>query len=191
MKFYLFILLFLSNIAFGLEAKITKMNGEIFLNNKKITTPKKLRPNDLVEAKGKKSFFIVRYSNGSRFLIKNGKLKIQNISLKKNNIQLLRGSIYSYVNPQGKENFSVQTKRAVFGVRGTKFNIEETDEQSYLCVCDGLVEVKKGNESHMAKDNSDVFVTNKMKVGIPSKSMWKNAQEGFKDLGFIIPGRSK
>lgn len=53
------------------------MNGSIIVDDKPIVEKIKLEPGNILEARGKKSFVIGVYDDGSRFLLKNGKLIIK------------------------------------------------------------------------------------------------------------------
>ncbi|EQC46651.1 FecR domain-containing protein [Bacteriovorax sp. Seq25_V] len=139
------VVLFLSLEIWAQSAKVLRLHGDVFLNDVPVTAGKKLSAGDVLNAKGKSSFFVVEYNNGTRFMLKQGILKIVSLGELEDTVELKEGTIFTKVKKSltGKTNFSVRTSKASMGVRGTQFFIQELSDESYLCVCEGSVEVKK------------------------------------------------
>lgn len=170
--------------------KLERFKGEVKLNNVLLKKIVPIKVGDQLEAMNKKSFFIIRYKDGSRFILRYGKIKLKENSGIKREVNLINGLFHSFVNPKSKKPFTVKTNNATMGVRGTKFYIEEKPEESYLCVCDGEVEVKTNYSSIIVKPTQDIKVTpktKKLKVLKASKDMWIMTVDGFKELGFNAP----
>ena len=137
----------LFTLASGMDmARLTLVKGNVLINGEKITSPQGIKEGDLLKAKGPRSLFAVLYQDGSRFLVRNGELRIEKLKKKETEMSLLKGTIYSYLKKKNKGNknqMTIRTKTASYGVRGTKFYVTEEDEKSYLCVCEGSVEAMK------------------------------------------------
>jgi len=178
-------------------AKIITLSGEVYLNGKILSTQEKntsLNAGDTLKAQDSKSFFIVEYRDSSRFMIRNGEIKIKELAKENSTIKLLRGTIFSYVNPTAIHKFKVETKKASFAVRGTKFWLQEDHKESYLCVCEGVVAVRNNNSLMLVNAGEDSHVANSLEALRKSKSndlMWKMATEGFKSMGVPVTSRPK
>ncbi len=191
MKFLILTLLFSQSL---FAAKLIKFKGDVTINNIEAVKGQMIKTGDTIEAVGGKSFALVHYEDGSRFMIKKGLLVINELDEKKNknNLSLIRGIIFSYVKPNSSNKLSIKTKDASMGVRGTKFWLEADDKKTYLCVCDGAVEVTNGRGSATVKRNQDITLTSandKLKVTPPNKLMWDMAAEGFEQLGVKVKDR--
>lgn len=174
-------------------ARLMKVGGEVFVNEKRVTKPQKIKEGDRLKAVGKKSFFVVLYKDKSRFMIQNGELKVEELSAKEetSTFQLISGYMFSYVNPKNKKKkkFNVKTNNASFGVRGTKFFVSiEKDNSSYLCVCDGKVAVNKKQEKIIVGKGEDLTVKEgqKMSIAKANDQMWLMAKENFAKMGLTI-----
>ena len=178
-------------------AKIITLSGKVSLNGKILSPQSKNTPlstGDLLKTQDTKSFFIVEYRDHSRFMIRNGEINIKQLDTDHSTIKLLRGTIFSYVNPTAIHKFKVETKKASFAVRGTKFWLQEDDKESYLCVCEGVVAVKNNNSLMLVNAGEDSHVANPLESLRKSKSndtMWKMATEGFKSMGVPVTSRPK
>jgi hypothetical protein len=137
---------------------------------------------------------IIRYKDGSRFLFKEGLLIIKSVNekSKENKLSLIKGLIYSFTVPNSNNKFEVTTKAATMGVRGTKFWLKVDGDESYLCVCDGKVEVSNEKKSVMVNRNQDITVntnSTKLEVSPPSNLMWTRALSGFEQLELEVQDR--
>ena len=178
-------------------AKIITLSGNVSLNEKIVSTQAKNTPlnaGDTLKAQDSKSFFIVEYSDRSRFMIRDGEINIKQLATENSTIKLLRGTIFSYVNPTATHKFKVETKKASFAVRGTKFWLQEDHKESYLCVCEGVVAVRNNNSLMLVNAGEDSHVANSFEALRKNKSndlMWKMATEGFKSMGVPVTSRPK
>lgn len=185
-------LLALSTFTFGAELK--RFNGNVTVNGEQPVKGQMLALGDVLVANGKSSFFLVQYKDGSRFMIKNGELKVEKLDQKKkvSLYHLVKGGLFLFINPKSNRDFGIKTKNVSMAVRGTKFWIKETEEESYLCVCDGIVETSNSAGTKLVKDNQDVRIRDynaPIEVTIPSEQMWKLALEGLKELGVEVDSR--
>lgn len=102
-----------------------------------------------------KSMVDIKYPEGHVFRLKSGaRLSIageKTANLK--TLNLLKGKAFLHFQKDSDANeFKIHTKTAVAGVRGTKFLLEDRDGATYLCVCEGVVELHKPD----AKDGRTV-----------------------------------
>lgn len=152
-------------MSLGFEAIITQVRGDVYIDGTKANKGDKLIKDQIIEAKTTKSFFVVEYSDGTRIMIKDGKFKMGVISTNNNEIELMSGTIYAKVKPSKNkklkefEKLIIKTRTASMGVRGTMFYITQEVDNSYLCVCEGIVETRnlKG-ESILVNENEDIKV---------------------------------
>ena len=174
-------------------ASLDRHRGSVSLNGKTdLTKGQAIKAGDRLIARGPKSFFIVKYDNGSRFLVRDGELTIDKLKNKSSEVGLLRGTFLSFVDPKSKQSFKVKTRTASLGVRGTKFWVSESREETYLCVCKGDVEIANETGRLVVSENEDIRVKSKgqkLAKSTASDMMWNMAVDGFKELGFTIPRR--
>ena len=180
----LLIFLFISNLS--IAQTLTRFTGQVFLNSQKVQSPQVVKTGDLILADGKKSFFVLEWPDGSKEIHRNGSIKIEEQNVEKRNQHILRGLTHFFVNPKTSSQYNVSTNSTVMGVRGTKFFIQESKDETYLCVCSGkvqasnqkgLVDVLKGDDLIVEDKNSPLKTTRANKI------MWKMALEGFRALG--------
>lgn len=174
-------------------AKIINFQGDIFFNNEKISDFLTLEQGGVLRASGKKSFVIVKFKDGSKSILKDGEITIQESKMKSTKINLLKGLLSSVIDPKKKTKFLVKTKSGTLGVRGTKFLVQESDLETYLCVCEGEVEasnkfakvsVNPGEDVHLSLESKD------LKVSQASSAMWKMSLEQFSLMGVKVAPRN-
>lgn len=190
---YKFILSFcLAFSVLGSEGKITKVIGDVFLNDIKIEANvnvyKEVHEGDKIKAIGDKSLFIVKLTDGIKYLVKNGEIIIKSQKEDKNLLELNFGQIFTKVTPKKeapKSRLEIKTRSASMAVRGTEFYIEELPAKpTYLCVCHGTVEAKnvKG-ESILVYKNEDILISDGLLKKTKATDMMINmAQDILKDL---------
>lgn len=166
-------------------ATLSHMAGEVTVNGQPAKLGDELDVGTKVVVKGEKSWVDFKFQNGHVIRSTEGELKVEDINPEKTLISLIRGKLFAYVKKLGSaETFKVKTKRASFGVRGTKFLIEETKQKSYLCVCEGEVEAVRGKVKVSVKKNQDLDVKDKgaLKV-IDAPGMGKMLEDMMKSMG--------
>ena len=64
-------------------------------------------------------------------------------------------------------------------------------EETYLCVCEGEVEVKRDDQKMSVKRSEDIHVTkeNELKISQANDDMWNMALEGFKLMDVSVKAR--
>lgn len=97
-------------------------------------------------------------------------------------LELIKGSIFSRVNPKsfkGKTPLRIKTKAAVSGVRGTEFFVsygpDKKPDDTWVCVHEGMVEVSsvKGDSKQLVPAGKGVSVTfGDAKVSKPEALAW-------------------
>lgn len=193
MKYIMMLSFLLSATSVVRGAVLDRYKGKVTIRGKTSLSPgQKLQAGDHIIASGEKSFFVVKYLDGSRFLVRNGELKIKKMQQKSSRVGLLRGTFLSFVQPDSQHDLKVETRTAALGVRGTKFWASESDKDTYLCVCEGEVEVKNDIDSVVVAKNEDIRVSSrdqKLVKSIANNMMWNMAVDGFKELGIVIRPR--
>ena len=179
-------LLFLTQSALAAIGTIGKIHGKVLIDGKVAKLDQKIETNSQVEAQDKKSFVVIDFFNGSRILLRNGKVNFKGSEGKDSVMDLASGEIFSYLREDVGLTQKVKTKNAVMGVRGTKFYVNESDADTYLCVCDGKVEIKNEKSTALVSKNEDVHAS---KGQAFSKSganamMQDMAWDEFKEAGF-------
>lgn len=189
-KFILLILL-LANFAFaeGNTFKVKKLGGQVTYLGKTIAVDEQLSPGSVIEVENKEGSFVdLSHSEGHHLRLKKGaKLKLELSDPKEPHLlDLLYGQLYVFYR-KGKEAkpLNIKTRTAVAGVRGTKFLIEEKDEGSYYCVCDGVIEVTKEGVTRQVKKDEDLRSRPGKPLGVPkvSPDMGKMTESEFKSMG--------
>lgn len=189
---WILLVLFSFSVFAKFEAKIVKSHGVVKVDGKKAKKNQLVEKGQVISALGKKNFFIVKYSTGTSFLIRDGELLVEAVQPKATTFQLLNGTIHSYVNKKTDKNVTIKTKRASFGVRGTKFWLRESVSESYLCVCEGKVEVENDKGKISVERNQDLHVRTgeELQTTAPTDFMWSMATEGLKEMGIDVEPRS-
>jgi len=185
---FLFLLLVTTNL-FAKEAKIVRLKGEVTVSGKVVKLGDNIKEGAEVVASGKSSFVQLKFADGSMILLKDGVLKIERPQSKNSNsIKFMKGVMFVFKNNQSKNKFTVKTKNAAMGVRGTKFYVMESDQDSYLCVCHGTVEVTNTKGSININKKEDIHVTQNglLKKTVANKMMWMVATQGFKEMGIPV-----
>lgn len=168
LKFFTFLLLLvLSNMSFAFEAIVTQVRGEVYVDTVKALKGAKLVKDQIIEARDRKSYFVIEYTDGTKIMIKDAKIRVGIVSTDKNEIELLNGSLYAKVKPINDKKLRkfdklvIKTRTASMGVRGTRFFITEEKESSYLCVCEGVVEARTlSGKSLLVNKNEDLKIFN-------------------------------
>lgn len=172
------------NSSAGLVAVATldKMNGQVMVNGNPAKDGDELDVGTKVKIKGADSWVDFKFQNGHVIRAHAGEFKVIDINPEKTLIQLVRGKLLALVKKLGpSETFRVKTKRAAFGVRGTKFMIEETSAKSYLCVCEGIVEASRGKAKVSVKKDQDLNIQNAGALKVQdSPAMGKMVEDMFK-----------
>ena len=173
-------------VSFNLEAAtVRNIKGTVTVNSVKIDKEKKVGSGDQIAAIGKGSSVQIFFEDGSRSLLRNGKLSItEEVPQEKTLLNLARGILFTS-KEKGKSNLEVKTKNAVMGVRGTKFYIEENPDDTYLCVCEGVVAIQNDKATTLVERNEDVHTDKNasLKKAPASDMMLDMAWDGFKEMG--------
>lgn len=176
--------------SFGAEsvASVTRLSGEVFVNGSALKLEDSLKVGDKLKAVGKKSFIQFKTIYGSVILLKDGELNLINLQKKSSLVDLVKGEFFHYMKEKTDRSFTVKTKSAVLGVRGTKYYISERDDESYLCVCEGRVEAIRDDEKELISKDEDLHI----KAGEPlkklkaNKMMIKMTASGFEEMGYPV-----
>lgn len=144
-----------SAVADTYQVAYQKGKVEIFRNKKKVSPP--VQSGD-----------VVKVHRGGLLVLKSPQetLKIMHdtvISPRETKegtlIDLVKGALISLVS---NKSFKVRTRSTILGVRGTQFFVQTTgDKDLWMCVNEGVVNVKKGKESVDVPAGKGVFVDKK------------------------------
>ena len=175
--------------AFASPATVVKYQGKVLIN-KKIISRGIIPLGAEIDTTEKNSRLIIRTADGKILRFSEGIAKYEGPSL----IDLLKGKLFAFIRdvPNKGKEFQVRTRTAAMGVRGTKFLVLEDEKESYLCVCEGVVEAKKKSEPNKPVDVAagfDLSIQESKPLGSPTKAseiMWDIATKGFKEMGVPI-----
>lgn len=192
-RYYLIILLlFCFNLQAQVIAKIDYLVGNVTINGVVPDGPLTLQVGDVVVAspklKPKKtgSFVRIIFNNGDKLGISKGKVVIEEYSKKQSIFGLIRGKIFNYAKPGLDRKLKIKSRNVSLAVRGTKYMVDETDKETYVCVCEGEVVATKGGRKASIKAGYDLHI----KPGKPinqsveaSEAMIKMVGDAFVSLG--------
>ena len=176
LSFFLISVFSLSSGAFASGAKVTAVSGTVRYNGKIVKVGDELERNGEIEVGPEKEASVdLKYPQGHLVRLKSqSKMRIEE---SKDgglvDLNLIRGKIYAHLlKEKGAEKFHIKTKAVVAGVRGTKFLVEENESKgSYVCVCEGSVEVT-GTGEHQA-DGARIVNAGEDIWARPGKTMGK------------------
>jgi ferric-dicitrate binding protein FerR (iron transport regulator) len=182
-----FLIFLLTTNAHGMNAIVKKLGGTVFYSNKPLKINQKIAAGSLLEARGEKSFVHVKFDNGHQILLRDGQMKLeaQNVESKTTLVHLIRGIIHAFKDKKSSSELKVKTRHAAMGVRGTKFYVKETQQETYLCVCSGKVMIENSKGSMSVASSEDVHATANQTLvkKAASKDMIDMAWSGFKIMG--------
>lgn len=189
-KIIIFSLLFMLNI-FAQDFEVVKVRGDALADGDKISVGDKLAKGVQITCDGKGSFVQFKSSAGSIFMLRNGILKLDRRQNNDSYLDLVRGKLYHVLNKgKTKEKVSIKTKQAVFGIRGTKYFIEVKDDQSYLCVCEGVVRAKDLrtliNTDVAANEDLYLYTNKDPEKKAANKMMIMMGADAFKEMGYPL-----
>lgn len=168
-------------------ANVTKIQGKAFIDKEQIKVGAEIAEGMELSIPKSADYVEVKFQNGHLVRFTGAKVKVETLNPKNTLFHLIKGKIFSVIKPLTQdETFHVKTKRAAFAVRGTKFMIEETKKQSYLCVCEGVVATKSAKGEVEVKKDEDLSLANaksELKATYAAKSMIKMANAVFSEMG--------
>lgn len=168
-------------------ANVTKIQGKAFIDKEQIKVGAEIAEGMELSIPKSADYVEVKFQNGHLVRFTGAKVKVETLNPKNTLFHLVKGKIFSVIKPLTQdETFHVKTKRAAFAVRGTKFMVEETKKQSYLCVCEGVVATKSAKGEVEVKKDEDLSLANaksELKATFAAKSMIKMANTVFGEMG--------
>jgi hypothetical protein len=127
---------------------------------------------------GEHALAIVMTADGSQLKLKQNS-EITLSSSNKSEVLLNSGGVFTSVLKREKKHFSIRTKSAVMGVRGTRFFTSYGDAGKHegdlwMCVDEGLVSVEVPGESDavLVKEGLGIFVPKGRKITEPKPYAW-------------------
>ncbi|MFP5387518.1 MAG: FecR domain-containing protein [Bacteriovoracia bacterium] len=170
-----------------LSATLKNIKGTITVNSVRAEEEKKVSPGDIISAIGKKSSVQIFFEDGSRSLLRNGQLILsEEKKQEKTVLSLVKGVLFTHKS-KSPARLDIKTKYASMGVRGTKFYIDQSDKETYLCVCEGKVEISNDKKKEEVDKNEDVHVSERSKIEATQANadMLSMAWDGFKEMGLV------
>lgn len=168
-------------------ATLKNIKGTITVNSIRTEKERKVSEGDIIFAIGKGSSVQIFFEDGSRSLLRNGQIIISEEKKDKNTtVSLIRGVFFTH-KAKSPTKFDVKTKFASMGVRGTKFYIDQSEKETYLCVCEGKVEISNEISKEEVEKNEDAHVSkrNKIEATQANNDMLSMAWDGFKEMGLV------
>ena len=175
------------NAAFSGE--VVRVNGVVKVDGKNLKKGDLVKMGQTIDASTKGSFAHIKFKNGPSFLIKEGSVKLKTIKKEITFLQLIKGTFFGHLKPRSKQKMKVNGRYTSFGIRGTKFYIQTSKEEDYLCVCSGSVLAASKESKIIVKQFQDLHHSANgevVKTGA-NKDMWKMAKEGFSMMDLEIP----
>ncbi|MGZ3787502.1 MAG: FecR domain-containing protein [Bacteriovorax sp.] len=167
-------------------ANVSKIHGTAFINKEKIKEGAEIAEGMEVSVPKKGDYIEVKFQNGHLVRFVGAKVKVEKLNPKNTLFELIKGKIFSAIKPLTQnETYGIKTRQASFAVRGTQFMIEEEKKQTYLCVCEGVVNAKTAKGSVDVNKDEDVTIAPKreLKATLAAKSMVDMTKNVFKDMG--------
>ena len=190
--FILFFSVFSFQVLANAIARIDFIRGEALVNGKVVSLPSTLNEGDTIEARPKMkpkktgSFVRIIFRNGDKIGLTKAKMVIEKFDKTQSTLSLIKGKFFNYAKPGLSRKLTVKSRNVALGVRGTKYMIDEKEDESYVCVCEGEVVATKGGRSSSIKAGYDLHI----KPGKPINSsveasalMIKMISENFQTLG--------
>ncbi|HXH75773.1 MAG TPA: FecR family protein [Bacteriovoracaceae bacterium] len=181
---FLFMLLFLPTYLIASDATVVLVKGNVTVDMKQVVLGQVIKEGKEIDAMGPKSVIQLSFSDKSRILLKHGILKIEKPTAGQETfLRLVKGILYAQ-KAKGNLNFKLATANATMGVRGTKFFVSETEAESYLCVCEGLVSVSNNLSTAEVGIKEDLRVKpgEKFEKTKANDMMWALALKGFTEM---------
>lgn len=170
-------------------ANVSKIHGTAFINKQKIKEGAEIAEGMEVKIPKKGDYIEIKFQNGHIVRFMGATVKVETLNPKNTLFNLVKGKIFSAIKTltQG-ETFDIKTKQASFAVRGTRFFIDESKKNSYLCVCDGVVATKSDKGEVEVKKDEDLTVSSSsgdLKAVAASKRMIEIGNKVFKEMGAL------
>lgn len=168
-------------------ANVTKIHGTAFINKEKIKVGAEIAEGMEVKIPKTGDYIDIKFQNGHVVRFSGATVKVEKLNPKNTLFNLIRGKIFSAMKPLTQdETYNIKTKRASFGVRGTQFLVEENKKQTYLCVCEGVVNTKAAKGEVDVKKDEDLSLASakaEVKATLAAKSMIDMTKKVFSDMG--------
>jgi hypothetical protein len=142
-------------------ANIVKIHGKVFIDKEEVREGAEVAKGMEIKIPKKGDYVVIKFQNGHKVRFTEAIVKVEELTEKTSLMNLIRGSVHTLVKElTPNETFTVKTKYASFGVRGTKFGItiDEAKKKAYLCVCEGVVQATQGKMSIDVKKDEDLWV---------------------------------
>lgn len=108
MKNVLLLIFLMTSLAYGSEIQISQLRGIVNIDGKSENIGDSVVVGQKIKAIGKKSFFQLKYKNGSKILVRDGSLIIHQVSKDKNSVKLLSGMSFYSIQKKKKEKRTLQ-----------------------------------------------------------------------------------
>lgn len=183
-----FVLLGTSSV-FAQKATVLRSSGLVLVNGKALTG-KIIATGATIDTTAPNASVDLSIAGKSYHRFRGG-LAVLTISKDEQSVSLedKAGEIFSFLDPKGHQQLKVKTRSMAMGVRGTKFYVQESKEKSYLCVCEGTVDVTAANIKIPVTAGFDLYVHPDDKSAAASKAsdpMMTLSKSTFADMGFPV-----
>jgi len=190
-SFTLIVALIFSVTLFAQDVQIVRLGGKVLVNNKLITKSSILKYGEVIKALGAKTFIQIKFQDQSMIMLKDGEMIVEepkNLKKPNNTVQLLNGMFFAYKKKNSSTDMEVKTKNISMGVRGTKFYVQESDKDTYLCVCEGVVSAQNNKGQVNVSKNQDLHAVSdeKLVTQAASSTMIDMSYQGFAEMGLKI-----
>jgi len=174
------------------QGVVGKIQGIVTIDGAPAKAADPVKDGSIIEA-DKNAYVDIRFDDSDVIRVKNGRV-VFSLASNKTHLSVVRGSVYISIRKFFASNrtFSLDSRNAVAGVRGTKFLFEAAPEGTYVCVCEGVVtvspKVDERIQKNVAKDY-DLWIKDGKPVKEPklSPDMSLMTNQVFEDMG--IPAK--
>lgn len=142
-------------------ANIIKIHGKAFIDQEVVQEGAEIAKGMVIKIPKKGDYIVVKFQNGHKVRFTEATVKVEELTEKISLLSLIKGQVHTLVKKlTPDETFTIKTKYASFGVRGTKFGVQIDDKKkkAYLCVCEGVVVATAGAMSVDVHKDEDLWV---------------------------------
>jgi hypothetical protein len=192
----LLLLCFSPLAAFGADMGIVNLViGQASVSNVPLHKGDKVRVGETIDT-GAKSLVRVVLTEGVAFQVgPQSSIRLEHVQGQPTTVNLLKGYVLSHVKklstPPKQARFRVLTKSAALGVRGTTFFAKlEKDGRTFLCVCEGTVNVtwNKGVKLITSKHHDNpIWIVPGAKIPPVAPMGWEHNDKEAGELAKLIP----
>lgn len=172
-----------------LRATVVAVSGKVQVDGKTAELGSFVGSGSSIKTANSNDYIDVRFATDHLIRFKGTEVKLGD-NLNHLSLRLNKGKIFVAASQLRKnQSMNFITSSTVAGVRGTKFLLEANDDETYICVCEGVVEAYKpglSEDKKLVKAGQDLWIkkTESLKDPYDSPDMVNMTVNEFIDMGF-------